>query len=135
MCLLKVSTASPSHGDEGRRLSSLRSCLVAYHYVNKVELLIMKASFKCQMYGGFFLACRDFRRMFDHPFHAYACFFLFFLKWRLSCQMYTWYASVASSAAVQSERFPNKPAPVLKNGGFTFVRGGKFPPPIFNTYF
>ena len=30
--------------------------------------------------GGFFLACEDFRRMFDHSFPARASFFLFFLK-------------------------------------------------------
>ena len=32
--------------------------------------------------GGFFLACKDFQRMFDHSFPACTSFFL---KWRLAC--------------------------------------------------
>ena len=33
--------------------------------------------------GGFFFACEDFGKMIDFSFLA--CFFFFFLKWRLTC--------------------------------------------------
>ena len=32
--------------------------------------------------GGFFYACEDFGRMFDHSFPACTFFFVLFLKWR-----------------------------------------------------